>query len=362
MRCEIIEFFRNYGKSEASCEAVVKDWELLIRQARGSNLLARVAYLIEERGELLLVPEKPRLHLSNGLKVFEANVRSVNWELKDIANVLKNAGIPFVLLKGAAYIASSYAAAKGRTFGDIDILVKRDMLDEAEVALVHNGWITTSLDAYEQKYYRAWMHEIPPLLNLKRQSTLDVHHTIIPPTSVLKPDAKKLWDNLNVVNPKETYYTLSLMDMILHSATHLFYGGEFENGFRDLTDLDMLFSQFNERHESWDVFVDRARDLQLELPFYYGVRYTKKILYTSIPDKVFIMLKSQEPNFLMLKILDFLYLNALMPRHSSSENSYTGISRWMLYVRSHWLKMPWYLLIPHLSRKAWMRISGKDLH
>jgi hypothetical protein len=362
VRCEIIEFFRYYGKDGTSCEVIVKDWGGLIRQARGANLLARIAYLLKERDEFYLVPEKPRLHLSNALKIFEANIRSVNWELKDITNVLNDAGVPFVLLKGAAYIVSSCAAAKGRVFGDIDILVSKDLIDKAEVALVHNGWITSSLDAYEQKYYRTWMHEIPPLRNLKRQSVLDVHHTIIPPTSILKPDAKKLWHNLNAVNLKETCYTLSLMDMILHSATHLFYGGEFENGFRDLTDLDMLFNQFDEQHECWETFVGRARELQLELPLYYAVRYTNKMLYTPIPDKVFMMLKSYEPNYLMRKIYDFLYLNALMPNHTSDESIYIGVSRWMLYVRSHWLKMPLYLLVPHLSRKAWMRLTGKETH
>jgi glutaconate CoA-transferase subunit A len=32
-----------------------------------------------------------------------------------------------------------------------------------------------------------------------------------------------------------------------------------------------------------------------------------------------------------------------------------GLARWLLYVRSHWLRMPPHLLVPHLVRKAWMR-------
>jgi len=32
----------------------------------------------------------------------------------------------------------------------------------------------------------------------------------------------------------------------------------------------------------------------------------------------------------------------------------------MLYIRSHYLRMPLYLLLPHLLRKAWMRRGDGD--
>jgi hypothetical protein len=31
-------------------------------------------------------------------------------------------------------------------------------------------------------------------------------------------------------------------------------------------------------------------------------------------------------------------------------------------MRSHWLRMPLYLLLPHLARKAWMRLFEDDGH
>jgi len=38
------------------------------------------------------------------------------------------------------------------------------------------------------------------------------------------------------------------------------------------------------------------------------------------------------------------------------------LARWLLFVRSHWLKMPVYLMVPHLLRKAFRRMLGKEQH
>jgi len=30
---------------------------------------------------------------------------------------------------------------------------------------------------------------------------------------------------------------------------------------------------------------------------------------------------------------------------------------WLMFVRSHWLRMPPHLLLPHLARKSWRRVQ-----
>ena len=45
---------------------------------------------------------------------------------------------------------------------------------------------------------------------------------------------------------------------------------------------------------------------------------------------------------------------ALRPVHPSCHVPGEGLARWLLFVRSHWLRMPLHLLVPHLVRKAWM--------
>jgi putative nucleotidyltransferase-like protein len=360
----LVDFFR-YRNEKLLTNNIIEalDWELLIRQARRANLLGRVAFLLDESQQLQCVPEKPRLHLEGALRVCEANNRSVKWEVRQLYMVFHQADVEFILLKGAAYVINNVSASKGRLFADVDIMVHRDQLDKVELVLAQNGWMTSNVNSYDQQYYRKWMHELPPMRHLKRQTTLDVHHTIIPPTVSLKLDVNKLWEAAHVVDSYEGVYVLSLADMILHSATHLFYEGEFENGFRDITDLDLLLNEFiNDKNRSWEQLIYRAQELGLLGPLTYAMRYCSRILATPIAPNVVEKLSKENIGSIKKLIMDFLFLRALLPNHFTCDDRWTGLSRWLLYLRSHWLKMPLYLLMPHLSRKAWMRLTGKDQH
>lgn len=44
-----------------------------------------------------------------------------------------------------------------------------------------------------------------------------------------------------------------------------------------------------------------------------------------------------------------------MPSLEDQETWGVGASRWLLYVRSHWMRMPPHLLAQHLPRKAVQR-------
>jgi hypothetical protein len=46
---------------------------------------------------------------------------------------------------------------------------------------------------------------------------------------------------------------------------------------------------------------------------------------------------------------------ALQPAHPSCDAPGSGLVRWLLYVRAHYLRMPWYLVVSHLMRKAAMQ-------
>jgi len=58
---------------------------------------------------------------------------------------------------------------------------------------------------------------------------------------------------------------------------------------------------------------------------------------------------------LMSWVMDGLFMRALRPDHPSCDLPFTGLARGLLYIRSHYLRMPMHLLVPHLVRKAWKR-------
>ena len=131
------------------------EWQMLIRQARRSNLLSRMAHLVETFDLFSFVPEHLQSHLLSAQLVSSSNLRSVKWEILQIYTALSEAGIPFALLKGAAYVMSERDAFQGRLFGDIDILVRNEQLKEAEKASVWRVFLEVRPDNTKaQKLYK----------------------------------------------------------------------------------------------------------------------------------------------------------------------------------------------------------------
>lgn len=328
------------------------DWDLLIRQARRANLLARLCVLLEERGLLDAIPPAPRNHLLSTRTLADKQAQAVRWEVDCIHRSLAKTGVPVIVLKGAAYVLAGLPFARGRLFADVDIMVPRERIDEVEKALMLSGWATTHLDAYDQRYYRQWMHELPPLKHVIRRTVLDVHHAILPDTARLHPDAAKLLDAALPLNEAGDLKVLAPTDMVLHSATHLFHEGEFENGLRDIVDLDGLLRHFGAGADFWPRLAERARELDLVRPLFYGLRYTKRLLGTPIPEFMPAAAGKGRPPGVMPLLMDALFSRALAPQHPSCDDWFSATARWLLYIRSHYLRMPVHLLIPHLIRKA----------
>lgn len=330
-------------------------WDLLIRQGRRANLLARLAHTLAGRGLLDQVPEAPRRHLESALLMVERQHLAMHWEVECIRQALADSGMPVVLLKGAAYVMAGVPAAHGRTFSDVDILVPRARLEEAESRLMIHGWQGSHHDEYDQRYYRRWMHEIPPMRHLRRGTTIDVHHAILPDTARIKVNNAALLAAARPLAGHPGLLVLQPMDMLLHSATHLFHEGELGNGLRDLFDLDSLFRHFGADPEFWEALAPRARELGLGRPLHYAVRYTRMLLDTPIPEALVQAVAEFAPPAPVAALMDACYARGLRPHHASCRDAGTGPAALALYIRSHWMRMPFFLLAVHLTRKAFTR-------
>ena len=325
---------------------------MLIRQARHANLLGRLYRVLETAGELDSVPDRPHRHLLSGAAMADRQRLSIRYETGFLHETLGNCGLPLILLKGAAYVLADLPSASGRVFADIDILVPHEKLEEAESALMLTGWLSTSQDAYDQRYYRRWMHELPSMHHMFRGTTLDVHHTILPPTSRLKPNPALLIRDSVELPGVSGVRTLSPCDMILHSAAHLFHEGEPDNLLRDLSDLDILLRHFGGQESFWNQLTERARELQLGEPFRLALRYTSHLLGTPVPADTLMLTRAQTKQGIRQRILDAIYLRVLRPQHQTCADTLSPLARKLLYVRSHWMRMPPHLLAYHLAHKA----------
>ena len=332
------------------------DLTLLLQQARRANLLARLHTVLVGISVWPDLPEELRCHLESEFTYADAQARAIRWEVACIRDAVRETGVPVILLKGAAYVIADLPPAEGRIFSDVDILVPKEALGQVEQALFRRGWVTTHADPYDQRYYRQWMHELPPLRHVRRDTVLDVHHNILPETAAVHPDAAKIIAEAVAIGTDPGLKVLAPADMLLHSATHLFFDGELENGLRDLVDIDALLRLFSSRDpDFWDLVVARAAELDLSRPLFYALRYCSQILGTPVPASAIAAVRSGRPVAPVLSVMDGLFLRGLAPDHPSCDRPLTRAARWLLYARAHKLRMPLHLLIPHLVRKAIMR-------
>lgn len=329
---------------------------LLLQQARRSNLLARLHTLLVGLPAWPALPEELRRHLESEYAYADAQARAIRWEVACIRDAVRETGVPVILLKGAAYVMANLPPAEGRIFSDVDILVPKETLGLVEQALFRHGWVTTHTDPYDQRYYRQWMHELPPLRHVRRDTVLDVHHNILPETAAAHPDAAKIIADAVPIGADRDLKVLAPADMLLHSATHLFFDGELENGLRDLVDIDALLRLFSSREaDFWALVVARAAELDLSRPLFYALRYSRRILGTPVPGRLETAVRGGRPAAPVLKLMDGLFLRGLAPDHPSCDRPLSRAARWLLYARAHKLRMPFHLLIPHLVRKAIVR-------
>ncbi len=330
-------------------------WDLVVRQAAAAGLLGRLGALATECEMQQALPRPVWRHMQAMLTVAGQQQRAVRWELVQLTRTLADLEGPVLLLKGAAYVAAGLPPAAGRLFSDIDLLVPRAQLDAAEAALMLGGWVGSHHSAYDERYYRRWMHELPPMMHIRRRTVLDLHHNILPLTARVRTDPEPIIEAARSLEEFPRFRVPDPLDLVLHSATHLFHEGEWAHGLRDLVDLDALLRADAGEADYWGRLLARAERLNLGRPLFYGLRYCRRLLSTPVPDEILAHCPGR-PSESAARLMDGLFLPALATAHGSCRLPTSGTAAFALYVRSHWLRMPLHLLLPHLLHKAWIGV------
>lgn len=329
-------------------------WQILLAQANTSQLVGRLNYLMEHFK--YPKPSYVKWHLESAYKIAEKQRKQAIVEFLEVPRSLNKITSQLIFLKGAAYIAKKLPCSFGRTFSDIDVLVKKDDLKKIENTLKFSNWLKTEIDDYDDKYYRTWMHEIPPLYHVTRGSVLDIHHNILPSTNKHSPNADKFSLSNVDVEGVGTINTLDDTDLCIHMAVHLFTESEFHHGLRDISDFDMILRHFQQDDKNFTAnLIDRAELIGLSDYTRLAIRYSHMMLSTPLNN---ITLSSLQSNsFFKTALQDFCFINIFKPNHRSCRTWRMPVAEFVLYWRGHLLRMPLRLLVPHLMKKSYMKIK-----
>ena len=337
---------------EAVVNLPLHDLDLTIRVARRVRLHGRLCAHLKQAGLLDRLPSVAADQLESGSVMAAARARLARWELDRIAWALgSDKDTPLLAMKGCAYLLLDLPNTAGRIFADVDLMTAEDSLDAIEAQLNARGWMTTRLTPYDDNYYRKWTHELPPMIYREREVEVDLHHNILPRTARLKPSAAKLLAHARQL-PGSRYGVLANEDMILHAMTHLMFDSDLADKLRDLVDIADLVAIFSTKDPAfWDGFIERATELNLTRPAFYSLRYASLLLDAEIPVRVLEATRRWAPPRIIVVLMDALVPRALFPQHPDRPSGMAEFSRFLLYMRSHWIRMPPWLLTYHLAYK-----------
>lgn len=331
----------------------VADWNRFLPQARNARLLGRCLNLFDEHGLLDIVPGRTHDQLRGALAQTRYVQGQATREWRAVTRVLGAEGIEVLPLKGVAYLLAELPPAGWRNLSDIDLLVAKDDVEPAECLLQHAGWQPSGeFDAYDQHYYRAWMHEVPPLMHRSREVEVDLHHNLAPPVSRLRIDAALLWrDAVDVVvGDGRTIRMLAPVDLMLHNAIHLFMNDELRGGLRDVVDFRDLFVHFTADQPDFEQrLLARAEELGCCRALYYAV-VTAQRLAGLTPSPAFTASVVQfAPAAPVRHLMQMLIDQVLAPERPGARPQ--ALAGQLMFIRSHWIRMPPGMLLRHLVHK-----------
>ena len=315
-------------RDPASVESLdASGWTGLLAAARAEQLIGTLAWRVEG----LVMPDAARRVLEDARATVEQGRLVALWEAEMARRALAATGMPVVLLKGTAFVAAGLSAGQGRQIGDLDILVPRDRIDEAEAVLIAAGWEWVKPDPYDDDYYRRWMHELPPLIHRERDRMIDVHHTILPLTARITPDAAALI--VSGVPLENGLLVLPPEGMLVHAAAHLFADGDLQGGLRNLWDIRCLTDEFG----------DEVFELKLAAcAAQHGL--TREV------ERALRLSSHLFGEGAGLTLADRFYVRRLLARDGWGRPT-RKLTELAFYLRGHWLRMPPLMLVRHLLTK-----------
>ena len=217
------------------------EWDTLLLLACHFELASQLATSMQRRDKSPSLPFEVRATLDHALQAVAFNRKLHNFELRFLDRIAKTSDTQPILLKGAAYLACKHPWSEGRKTNDVDLLLSEGSLDRFEHALQSEGYqADDEMSASDRRYYRKWLHELPPYKHSYRKLEVDVHFRLLPvsdPRSFPIED----WIARSIsVDGLHPFRVLNPVDQVLHAIINLGHTGEFRRATRDMWDISCL--------------------------------------------------------------------------------------------------------------------------
>lgn len=235
------------------------DWQQVLELAAWHRLLPLLWHHLTERGEHAdQVPSAVLGELRRFAREALAGHLRLEGELRRALAALDEAGIPVVLLKGAALVEAVYAHQGLRPMADLDLLVPPDDVRRAFDVVQGLGYEVRGpkVRARDDDAWLASLHHHLPLVTPSGSVLVELHHRLV----VDRPDydVDGVWARAIPSEAPPPHLLPAPEDLFLHVAAHFALDriNRERSGLGQLADLVRISRRWD---LDWAAIADRAR-------------------------------------------------------------------------------------------------------
>jgi len=206
-------------------------------------------------------------------------------QLAEAVGALAAAGVPVIVLKGAA-LAALYPDPALRLYTDLDLLVPRAQLDEAEAALHGLGYRCSQ----PKDWALAHHYHLPPMVRDRAQLAVEVHWRLDDTWRVGCLPVDELWSRAVPWSVQgQAAQRLEVVDAALHLCRHAVVQNRLHAGLGSLTDLRQVTDGWG--RAEWEALARRAADYGLRSAVYLMLALVQGVLGQAAPQEVLAALR-----------------------------------------------------------------------
>lgn len=259
-------------------------WSILIDEARRHQLTGFTYRVLSREPNTYSVPQRVLDRLRPGYVSTALHIATLLRYTSVMTSQLVAHGIPVMLLKGIHLARFTYAEPAMRSMADIDIMVPRDRLADAEALFLEHGYGPPQPTSLEERC--SWSNHLPKL-SKPGAPVFEIHWGIERPTSPFRIDLDALWARSRTETLQGApVHLLSPEDLLLHLVLHSSYHHRFDrSAFKGLADIHTVVVRHRAEID-WQMLADRAVEWGASGFAYATLRLAAQILGTPVPEAV----------------------------------------------------------------------------
>ena len=314
------------------------DWALFLRLTAAERAEAIVSARLSKLAPAM--PDDIRSQLAGLALRSDLRMTLLSQRLTETLTAFANAGIPVVLLKGAALGRIVYGSLPRRPMLDLDLLVPRHMRAQAREVALGAGWLPTEYDRLAG-FYDGHYHIAPLLDSRGRSFHLEIHSALFPTGHPFAWPMEAFWARSEPLSGTGARVP-SREDLLLHVALHFSWSHLAQFGpwrtFRDVR------AQADEPRLDWDRFVSLARESRGASAAFWTLRLARRYAGAAIPDEVERALLPALPAS-VLPMLERHFAGQWCNPDAPCPSRRLERGLWRLAIRPHWSEhgssVPW---------------------